>query len=180
MRVLIATTSSAQPPARPGVLMRCLSCPPLPTARHTRVVSRARRSLTVRISLKVSTILPWMPVKSEGMRTPNSPLRKATMAASSPRENASSSPLGASILSGDAAIRVELPSPVGPFIRFLPPPDHRPADSQPTACAPPPRGPQIPLITVAESPEVYGKLFLERVSSTPPEADLPCHCPPPR
>ncbi len=43
--VLIASTSSAQPPSTPATLIRCLSLPSLPTAWVTRAVSRARRSL---------------------------------------------------------------------------------------------------------------------------------------
>src|SRR5262245_2098667 len=87
--MLIAATSSAQPPTTPGTDMRCLSLPSLPTMRAIRAVSRARRSLNAAMSLNASAILPLTPVRSDGSRTPKSPFRRERSAASSSPENGS-------------------------------------------------------------------------------------------
>ena len=94
MSVLMAATSSAQPPVTPATCMRCLSLPSLPTAWVTREVSRARVSLSSAMSLKASAILPFTPVSADDRRTEKSPCLNDSMAASKAWENWSSSPVG--------------------------------------------------------------------------------------
>ncbi len=89
--VLMAATSSAQPPVTPATFMRCLSLPSLPTAWVTREVSRARRSLSSAMSLKASAILPFTPVSDDDRRTEKSPCLNDSMAESKAWAKGSSS-----------------------------------------------------------------------------------------
>ena len=83
MSVLRACTSSAQPPTSPVVTMRWRSRPSLPTIRHTRAASCARRSLMTSTSLNASAIRPSRPVPLDVNRVEKSPLRNASNAWSS-------------------------------------------------------------------------------------------------
>ena len=80
MSVLTETSIPPQAPRcrSPRTRWRVLPC--LPTDWPTRSSSLARRSLVVTMSLKVSAILPPMPVQSPGSRTEKSPSRIARSA----------------------------------------------------------------------------------------------------
>ncbi len=72
----------AQPPPTVGEAARCSRRPSWPTTRLTLTISWAILSLLSMMSLRVSAILPFMPVSSDGRRTEKSPRRKATSASS--------------------------------------------------------------------------------------------------
>ncbi len=80
---LIDWTIVPQPPATPTGAARCDSLPSRPTTRLTRSNSMATRSLASMMSLRTSAIFPEIPVRSEGRRTDQSPLRNASKVLSS-------------------------------------------------------------------------------------------------
>ena len=87
--VLIDSTSAAQPPTAPGSDMRWRSRPSLPTVALRRVTSLEMRSAWAIAWLNASAMRASDPDQCVGSRTEKSPSRKATMAASSSSDRAS-------------------------------------------------------------------------------------------
>src|SRR5450830_469416 len=83
IRALTELMMVPQPPATEGGVARWVRRPSWPTTRLTLTISWAILSLLSMMSLRVSAILPFIPVKSEGRRTEKSPFLNATSAASS-------------------------------------------------------------------------------------------------
>ena len=81
------STQSPQEPSAPTTLPRWVMRPSLPTTAPMRANSRAMRSLSSMISLRVSATLPALPTLSTGMRTVKSPLRTAVRTRRSWRES---------------------------------------------------------------------------------------------
>ena len=91
IRALTELIIVAQPPATVGGVARCSRRPSWPTMRLTLTISCAILSEFSMMSLSVSAILPFMPVRSDGSRTEKSPRRSATSAVTSWRESSTSS-----------------------------------------------------------------------------------------
>ncbi len=83
MSMFIELSIAPHAPERRSTVMRWRVLPSLPTIWPARSTSRATRWLEAMISLKVSAILPPMPVRSLGRRTEKSPSRTACRARSS-------------------------------------------------------------------------------------------------
>ena len=99
IRALTELMMVPQPPATQGEAARWVRRPSWPTTRLTLTISWAILSLFSMMSLRVSAILPFIPVKSEGRRTEKSPLRRATRAANNNLASSTSGTLLTSAIS---------------------------------------------------------------------------------
>ncbi len=82
IRVLTELMMVAQPPTTFGTEARWARRPSRPTTRDTSVTARTIFSLVSMMSLRVSAILPEMPLQSDGMRAVKSPFLSAISVAS--------------------------------------------------------------------------------------------------